>query len=493
MKKLILLSLLLSLLADLSWSQDSIPVIFNVRDDAALGNPDWGDGVIEFNGNILVMGNAYFGNRYGITVTCYDTTGAKLWSKINTDIRFPEFQGNRIMALNDHSFFIGGVKEESYAVPYTSFLAKFDEYGDTLFLRTYPDTIENFLCDIAKYSEDTLMMLSVRNEDSWGEYHQTQITLLDTNGNVLHSSSYEPDLSPPRQILRFQDKIYAGGTCKTDTGWYYNVKVFIKRYDMDLNYLGWSSPSLTINEYFKNLCFMGDQLYLTSSITTFYPPDPRNHYRPYISLITPEGTPLISTFFGPAYIADPIGGKTVNVGDSILACWVDLDTSKIYFFDRYLDPLCEYIIDRHGGPFDPAWISDMTFIPPDKLAGTGMIALTDSIPVIIQDPWNFLTGDVLTHVFNKCIYVEVNEASAQSKKQFDVFPTLATDRITLRSRDPESARIYARLYDMNGRLSMEESFFSETQLDLGALKNGFYILRISSSSHLETFKIVISR
>ena len=284
-----------------------------------------------------------------------------------------------------------------------------------------------------------------------------------------------------------------GGTYKTDTGWYYNVKVFINRYDLYLNHLGWSSPSQTINEYFKNFCSFKDQLYLTSSITTFFPPDPRNHYRAYVSLITPEGTPLISTFFGPGYIADPIGGKTMNVGDSILACWVDLDTVKIYFHDKDLNPLCEYIVDRQVSPMDLAFINRITFVPPDKLAGTGMIAILNQPPPVEQDPWNFLTGDVLTHVFTNCIYVDAPDLSIERTNLFEVFPTLASDLITIRCRKPDPGQISIKVYDIDGRLCLEETFHSEIQIDLGGLRGGFYLLRLSTVAHLETHKVVVSR
>lgn len=85
-------------------------------------------------------------------------------------------------------------------------------------------------------------------------------------------------------------------------------------------------------------------------------------------------------------IPEPIGGKTVNAGDSILACWVDLDTTRIYFHDKYLNPLCEYIVDRLVSPMDLVFISDMTFVPPNKLAGTGMIAILSQGPPPEQDP-----------------------------------------------------------------------------------------------------------
>jgi len=494
MKKLGLVFLLLFIWPGFSMAQDSIPVIYNIMDDAANGAPDWGDGVIEMNGYIVVMGNAYFEEvpTYGITLSCYDTTGTRLWNRIHTDNRFPEFQGNRILPKDDHSFFIGGIKDESALTPWGRFVARFDDKGDTIFLKTYPDSLDNFLVDLAWYAEDTLMMLSSRQDDSWGEHYQTQIDLLDTNGNILRSASYDPDLNFPDQVFRFRDQIYVGGTYKTDTGWYYNVKVFINRYDLELNHLGWSSPSQTINEYFKNFCSVEDRLYLTSSVTTFFPPNPHNHYRAYISLITDEGTPLVSSFFGPGYIADPIGGKTVNVGDSILACWVDLDTTKIYFHDKDLNPLCEYILDRLVSPMDLAFISDMVFVPPDKLAGMGMIAILDG-PNVTQEPWNFLTQDVLTHVFTNCIYVETPELSSEMVNLFDVFPTLATDRITIRCREAGSGKIMAEIYDMNGRFCMKESFYKEIQMDLGSLKNGFYLLRLSDTAQMETFKIVVSR
>ena len=495
MKKFILCSLFLAIWAGFARSQDSIPVIYNYMDDAAQGAPDWGDDLIVFNGDILVMGNAFFEEQwcYGITLTCYDTTGAKLWTKIHTDPRFPEYQGNRIVSIDDHSFYIGGIMDESNATPWGRFVARYNQQGDTIFFKTYPDPLDNFVVDLAKYSEDTLMMLSARHDASWGDYWQTQIELLDTNGNILQSASYEPDLNGPNQIFRFHDQLYVGGTYGTDTGWYANVKVFINRYDLNLNHLGWSSPSLTINEYFENFCSLGDQLYLTSSITTFFPPDPRNYYRSYLSLITPDGTPLFSTFFGPGYIADPLDPKTVNVGDSILASCVVMEYCKIYFHDKDLNPLCEYIIDRLVTPMDLAFNNKMAFVPPDKLAGTGMIAILTHPPEVVQDPWNFLTGDVLTHVFTNCIYVEAPDLSIKRTNLFEVFPTLASDLITIRCRKPDPGQISIKVYDLDGRLCMEETFHSEIQIDLGGLRGGFYLLRLSTLTHLETHKVVVSR
>lgn len=490
MKKLIILAFIIFSNVELCHCQDTIPLLYNFQDDIIAGNDDWGHKCIPWNNGILILGNGLIDSttRRGFSLVYYDTLGNKIWDRVYSNPEYPVLQGNDIISFNDSSFFVGGIIYKETVTPWDKFLTKLDAEGDTVFFKAYIDSASNFLVDMEKYSEDTLLILSAWQADINEEYCKIVIELADTNGNIILSAENASDIKYQDQIIVHNNFIYVGGTKKTSPGSNYHVKVFINRYDMNLNYLGSVTPSWTLNEYFTSLTTLNDNLFLTSGITHYYPPDPRLYYIPNISRLNYLGGIIDTNLFGPASIFNPLVGYTINVGDELLATVMYSSNMEIYFHDANLNPLCNYIVKLPSITLDDASIHDITFVPPDKIAGTGVTYMFSQEDT--EDQWNFLTEDIFSFVYSNCIYTG-DEEIPETTGLFRVYPTISNSRIFIKKKDNKPEKIILQLFDLNGKLCLAKEFFNETDIDVSPFASGFYLILLSIDGSAESHKIII--
>lgn len=474
-------------------STDTIPVIYNYLDDMSPNQDDWGLKCFYWNNSIIHYGNAILDSsgRRGFTLICYDTLGNKIWDKVYQDSGYYIIQGNDIESLNSDYFYIGGIIYNSNLIPWDRFLAKFDTNGDTVFFKTYLDTASNYLVDIEKFSDDTLLVLSVWQDSLTAEYCRTIIEFIDTNGNILNRSMSPADIKYPDQIIKHNGLIYIGGTKKTQPGSNYKVKVFINRYNFNLNQLGSTTASWTMNEYFMSLTSVNTQLYLTSSVSTWYPPDPRHHWCPNISKLSNNGTLLDTNLFGTAYIEYSVNGPTISIANELLATYENFIDRKIYFHDLDLNPLCNYIVnDAPVMGLGDLVLRNLTFVPPNKIAGTGNADWGYS--PFINDQWNFLTEDIITFVKANCspVFVEENYLIS-SNELFHVYPTISNEFINVKNLNNYLDLVTLKVFDMNGKLCLTEEFNNSTILNVIEFPKGLYIIHLSYDNNYESHKFVI--
>jgi hypothetical protein len=74
-----------------------------------------------------------------------------------------------------------------------------------------------------------------------------------------------------------------------------------------------------------------------------------------------------------------------------------------------------------------------------------------------------------------------------------VFPNPATDRINISAGKGFSEDILIRIFSMDGRLAIQQEFQTteKVEMDLGPLKTGTYLVKISSGNKVETRKLII--
>ena len=412
---------------------DTIPFIYNYLEDKFINHNEWGTRCLSWDHKIINLGNGRLDSsgRRGFTLICYDTLGNKIWDKIYQDSNYYIIQGNDIQSLNNNFFYVGGIIYNSNLTPWDRFLAKFDTNGDTVFFKTYLDTASNYLVDLEKFSDDTLLVLSVWQDSLTAEYCKSIIEFIDTNGNIIYRSMSQADIKYPDQIIKHNGLIYVGGTKKTQAGSNYHVKVFINRYNMNLSYLGSSTASWTLNEYFLSITSSKNQLYLTSSVSAWYPPDPRHYWCPNISKLSNQGNLIDTNLFGTAYIEYPLNGPTINIADELLATRMHYIDVKIYFHDLDLNPLCSFIVNEPGLGLENPIIRDYAYVPPNKIASTGEVEWISSG---IDNQWNFLTEDIITFVKSNCIPVCVEEnCFIPSNELFQVYPTISNQFIYVKN------------------------------------------------------------
>lgn len=88
MKKFAIIFSLLLQIHFLLHSQDTIPLVYDYFEDRYDGNPDFGTSVISWNGNILRMGIVVYNddNYRGISLTCIDTLGHDPYNNFTLDL-----------------------------------------------------------------------------------------------------------------------------------------------------------------------------------------------------------------------------------------------------------------------------------------------------------------------------------------------------------------------------------------------------------------------
>ena len=478
--------IMISLYAELK-AQSSLSFVYNKRDDISVGFPDSGLKPYYWNSGILTLGWCFDSTLSieGTTITFSDTLGNINWKKVYFYPSSLVFDGMDIIALNNSSFYVvGGIYKDTIN-SYDSFFAKFDSNGDSLFVKQYTDTTNSAFIDIETFSSDTLLVLNPLQINYGDEYSQIGISKLDTAGNILHSSSSSFSLNGAYQIIKgSNNKIYVGGTRKTNPGSSYNLKVFINVYNYNLNQIATWNPSLTTNEYFQALNIWNNQLYLSSLVTVFDPPNQNDFLQCRFGKINPlSGNYSSYTNIGALQFGGRIGVFQPDViNNNVIAIPIVGGTrDSLYLVDTIPSLICHTSLEFTSTPTGEQTMG-IVVLPNKKIAGTGIL----SAP---QDHWNFLTENMETYLVSNCGSTGVTEFN-ETKEIYNVYPTLFNEILTIKCIENCSGKFTATLFNGFGQEVVNALGSNELLLNTFNFQNGIYYLRIYGNNRYSVFKLI---
>ena len=471
---------------ELTMSQEYIPLTYNHFDSVPELYDEFGIKSIPWDEGVLCLGNGKGNNSadYSFSLIQYDLDGVKIWEK---GYQFPT--SNHIFAvdicsLNGNYLYVAGNIESDKT---DRFLCKLNQNGDTIFFRKYIVEGHNRIIDIEKFSLDTLMILSIWKAENNSNYIKTVIDLVDTNGNIVKTTESSMDFKNPEDIILYNDLIYVGGTMRILPDSLPDSKVYISRYDLNLNYLGFTTPSLTERESFFSFTKTADYLLFTSRITMQN--SPQYLYRTNISKINQQGALIDTNTFGPTDFAYYYA-KTTNVGDEFIVTNLTEDLPKMYFHNLQLDLLCNYLIDIPYNSPAFAALEEITAYSTSMISGTGYIGYFVENEMNIKQ-WNFSTDDLSTFLYENCNLVSLNE---NIHKQFDyrIVPTISNKTITIECLSNDNFGITEiRVIDINGRLVLSKEFNERTSINIQNFSKGLHILYLNKGGYFETHKLLV--
>ena len=473
--------------------------VFNNRVDISDSLPDSGIKSIFWNNGILTLGY-HFNSTIsveGITLSFYDTLGNLNWKKIYDYPPYNYFQGSDIIAINNSCFYVVGAVYKDTINWWDPFFAKFNSNGDSIFFRFFPDTANSFFEDIEYFAPDTFLVLGGCHINYEDPYNKIIIDKIDTLGNILYNYSGPSALKKESQILKANNnRIYVGGTRRTSASGTFNVKIFINVYDYDLNLITTWNPSLTLNEYFTQLTYINDQLYVTSIVTVYVPPNPSSLYQCRVGKvnIAGSGNYSIHNTFGPACF-DVYPSNTCTINNNCMVVPIVSFPSDVYnelfFIDTNLNVLCNAEILYDSTLLDKPNFNYITVSQNKKITGTGYFYAQNINES--QDHWNFLTENIETFISENCTGNSIYENKENYMKSFSVDPNPIYSQTTIHTD-----------YDLNNATLTVTNIFGQTVKQLknisgqsatlyrDNLPNGIYfVLLIQDNKIIATKKIVI--
>jgi hypothetical protein len=463
--------------------------IFNNRDDLFTGCPDSGIRPYAWNNGIVYLGFDTDNNMnvWGMTLTFYDTLGNLVWKRNIYDAANPEIQGNDIIAFNEYSFYVTGILYHDSIHQFDMFLGKYDQNGHCLLWMVYPDTASKFPMSMELIAPDTLLVLSGWNIVYGDEFCKISLDKVDTNGIICQSYLGPLDTYYPDQVLLTnQNLIYVGGTRKTQPGWDYYVKVFINKYDLNLNYLGTINPGYSINEYFEGMINVGDNILMSSTVTTNCPSG-YPCWQCLVTKLTPSGGTWGGERLGPAYM-DMASGRPVLVDSDLVAITVFGDITETYFTDTIPEKVCSTSFAYPGFFTDVPWLSDICSVPGHKIAGTGYIFPQNAGES--QDTWNFLSKNMSAYVDSVCLHVGIPYESGLSMDTWKVYPVPFSDNLFIENKTSTPEKTIVYLFNSTGELVFRGIFEREMEIYASSFQSGLYLLKLDCATRSEVYKIV---
>jgi hypothetical protein len=468
--------------------------VFNNRDDVFDDNIDSGTKVRYYNDGILYMGFCYDSTQTeGTTVSFYDTLGNFKWKKVIFYPPYRGIQGNDIISLNNGSFYIAGVAWKDTVTQWDIFLAKFDVNGDTIFFKIYSDSVNSWAMNMVQFDADTILLLSDYQISDGDHLVKILLSKIDSVGNFIVTDSSDFALKAGYQVLKAPgNKIYVGGTMPTDSISYY-VKVFIKVYDYNLNNIETWYPSLDTNEYFDQMVLWNNNLFVTSSVTTYYPPN-QNYGSFYQCRLGKIDTTLgkYDTFnqFGRIHYWTAERPPLVLNDNYLLLPFSGQPDSVIDFIDTNLTLVCQTklkcpsVIDISG----EQTLYDAQILPGKKLAGTGYLVppLTDTTQW--QDTWNFLTENLEDYINANCNSTSIEEYA--NENLFFISPNPTSNNFTVHlTSAPQNSRL--EIFNMVGEKIYEQVINrEEITIDLKS-SPGIYLINVFNAEKVSIGKIIL--
>jgi len=483
MKKIYILVIVM-LIGGIAMGQLPISYKFNHRDDISYKGADSGIKTYPWNNGILYLGFCYDSlmSKEGFSITFYDTIGNMLWNKVYYSDLYYIYQANDIVTFNNSSFYIGGIVYKDSINQIDRLFAKFDANGDSVFMKIFPDTEQNWLIDMDIYSSDTILFLCAKTLNDADPYTKTVICKVDTFGNIAYTYESQNRLYIPYQILKATDDIYVGGTRSINLpgNLGYIVKVFIDMYNNDLSLDCIFNPSTTTNEYFSKMFIKNNELYLARDVTVFNPPNQNLFYQCRLSRISLDGFVWQSANFGPANY-DGATGTFLSIDSNLLVVQI---YSKLYFIDDNLNLLLES--NDLCSPNYNRGFGGLSILPNKMIAGTGMY-YADTISS--QDHWNFLTDNIVNFVATATL--KINEIK-KSDLNIQIFPNPATNSLTLnlaQLKDIQNSTV--SIYDIQGKLLLQQKIMQQqTELNISQFAKGIYIVKVNNDKETVQSKFV---
>ncbi len=88
------------------------------------------------------------------------------------------------------------------------------------------------------------------------------------------------------------------------------------------------------------------------------------------------------------------------------------------------------------------------------------------------------------------ISLEANSTSYEGQSKFTIYPNPAKDKVNILASD-SNQEYEVEIYSAKGEVMLREKFSSDSNLDVSTLKQGVYLVRISSTGALFTQKLII--
>jgi len=476
--------ILLLFVSQVAFCQNPVSFVFNKRDDINSGNVDAGIKPYYWNNGILYLGYCYNSSqtKEGLTLTFYDTLGNMQWKKAKILDEYQIFQGNDIIALNNTSFYIGGVVYKNEDTQYDRFLAKYDKDGNNIFTKIYPDSTLSWVMDLEYYYGDTLLVLSAITPSQEDEYTKIVIDKVDTVGNICTTYEGPYTLEIPYQILKGNNRFYVGGTRKTAVGSNYHVKVFIQSFDNNLNFLYDNNPGETLNERFGHMIFHNNLIYLTHLTTVYQPPNTSGFYQCCASILDQNTYPVRHQRFGPIdFYGDLKPNVALNENMIIFPVY-----EKLYFLDTAVNVICS--TPELNSDSLNLNLSEIIVLPNKKIAGTGVYYSTSQTDS--QDHWNFMTENIEEYINSNCLEsIPFEYKNEKITSQYSVYPTIFNTSVFIKCiNDHQNFKI--EIYDELGIKKYEAEDIGETEINTSNLINGLYFLRIIDKTKINSFKLI---
>jgi len=484
MKKIILLIIIVFSFSSSIVAQPPLNFDFNQRVDIYDGFSDIGTQSLYWNSGILNLGYCY-SSHFGTTISFYDTLGNLNWK----DTLFYSqnyFVGYQIIAINNSSFYLAGIVWNDTITQYDIFLAKYNTNGDSIYYKVYPETGANIFTAIQMFSPDTFLLLSYWQAQVNIDTSNIVISKIDTSGNIITTLTDIPDMKKGYGILKAgNNKIYVGGTLKTNLGTNYHVKAFINVFDYDLNLITRTYPSLALNERFKAFNLWNNNLYLTTDATDFfYPPNPNATPKSRIGKMDSLGNYIHYSDFG--YFCFTCGSGTPKVlNENCLILPIIYSPDSLFFIDSTLNLICKTNVDLPNATCSMS--SNFDILPSKKLVGTGYFSQDATHS---NDHWIFLTENIEEYLNTNCNMMSVIENEIHDHSYYLIYPTPFNEFLIVRNQKYSSKLFNVSLINNLGENIISKTGVYEEKLNTTFLKEGIYFLRITDSEQVNVFKTI---
>lgn len=460
---------------------------YNQREDVNTGLADYGKKIIYWNGGLLTLGYCWnSASKEGISLTYSDTLGVQIWKKNIYHPYSNTLQGNDIIAINNHSFYVTGIVSTNTINQYDAFFAKYDSRGDSIFYNYYNDPGTNWATQLYQKSSDSLFILTKWKLNYFDANNKYTVCAIDTAGNnidTIYQSSIT--LKQADQIFKKGNRYYIGGITSSS--------VFIDVFNPNFVPVSNWYPSTTMNERFERIFEWNGNLYLNSEVSVSVPTSANDYWQVRIKQLNEvTGVTLQYLDIGPPNLFWSVASNPVFIDGGKLAI---LESNEVqnycYIIDSSLSILCS---SNLWAPYmsNPGLI-DLT--PGKKIAGTGYVS---SFLGFTQDHWLFITENIETFYIDSCSnFLEINESETLTSS-VNIYPNPTNDIVNLDYKFPENnEKATVNIYNYAGVLIKSFNIYGNQGKEvrnISELPNGLYIFSIiSNNTQISQQKIIVSK
>ncbi|MBI3512426.1 MAG: T9SS type A sorting domain-containing protein [Bacteroidetes bacterium] len=472
--KNILSFLLLPAIAATGFSQAQPNYLFNDRVDVFTNNADMGLKCISWNSGALYLGNCSDSSgRSGTSLTFYDTTGIRQWSKNYFYPGYSYLQGFALCAQNNSSFYIAGNATADSSSQSDCFFAKFDSNGDSLFFSFFGDSLYNDTRSIISFSSDTLLLLTNTTSATNSNLYSISLSKTDTLGNIVGNRSFV-------YSSRFGSQVMVDGSNRILVGGNQSIsQVFINVYDLQMNYSTTWAYNYPMFDSFRSFILTNNNIFICSTVWLHYPPNPNYFDAAYIRKLNLAGTVLANITIGRTQL-DLDAVNICEVDTTLLALGAySGGTNYIYFLNYSPDTICKAETWCTSGP---GIMMDLCMLPGNKIAAVGYVS---PYPFgTTEDHWCFLTTNALDFLTSQCGYVNSTEEII-AENTMSIFPDPAADQLTIKMNFSENEKLELGIFNSLGEKIYCRKFScspgeTKTTVDVSEFSPGIYFIRLQT-------------